>query len=206
MIMPQYVKQGIAILGCGILVYVAYYGSYLPVHKSGLFITSLRESANVRTVQGVFDAFSPSLSAPSPIGQEELIRNTASNILGVVQQVEDVRVVDELVSYIDTLYRPIIERGSGMSFNQNLYLLGAAHEVAYIKTKTPRHLEAAFAYFSRGLELSPNRPQFLYGLLDVYRLQGNEVRARETADQIMRLWPEETRLRELMALPPTLKK
>jgi hypothetical protein len=46
--------------------------------------------------------------------------------------------------------------------------------------------------------LSPNRPQFLYGLFDFYRMTGNFARAREVGEKILALWPEDELARKIL--------
>jgi hypothetical protein len=86
-----------------------------------------------------------------------------------------------------------------MSFGQNLYLLGALNEVALVKTRDPKYLVAAKRYFLMGLERGPKRPQFLYGMFDVYRAEGDVVKTQEIANQILAQWPTDERTRQALA-------
>ncbi len=186
-------KKIISVLVAAFVLSVTFYGSFLPMRKAQIFINTMQNLRSLRSVADFENALAEPLDAPSPIGQEELVRNTTNIILGLVQQNDKPEIVSELVDYVEKYYRPIIERGRGMSFEQNLYLLGALHEAAFIKTKNPAQLQAAKNYYLKGLELGPKRPQFLYGMFDVYRTEGNVEAAKAIAAQILSQWPDDKR-------------
>ena len=104
--------------------------------------------------------------------------------------------VVEMVRYIESYYEPIIKRGRGMSFGQNVYILGIINEYAFIKTGDKKYLEAAEKYFKQGQTLGPKRPQGLYGLLDIYKLKGDLVELKKVADQVLSQWPEDAMTRK----------
>lgn len=190
------VKKTIAVTTVAILAGLAYYGSYLPFRKSSLFIDAIGRLGSARTVADVEALFSVPLDAASPIGQEELVRNMTNNIFNFVAKNKDKpEFTPPLVDYVERYYRPIVARGKGMSFGQNLYILGALNEAAFLGTRDPRYLEAAQQYFEQGLSLGPKRPQFLYGLFDVYRLKGDVNRAKKIGEQILAQWPNDERAR-----------
>jgi tetratricopeptide (TPR) repeat protein len=187
------------------LLIIAYLGSYLPMRKSTAFIRGMRAveaiSANGKLTPELFEnIMTASLLAPSPIGQEELVRQATGMVMDLVQ-----RGIDEperMVNFAESFYTPIVERGRGMSFSQDLYVLGLVHQAALMGTRDGRHLAAAIAYFEEGLRLSPDRPQFLYGLFDAYRLAGDFDRARETGEKIISLWPADVRVTRILGELP----
>ncbi len=70
--------------------------------------------------------------------------------------------------------------------------------MAFIQTQNPEYLSNAKRYYRGGLELSPTRPQFLYGMFDVSRLENNIEAAKGFANQIILQWPgDEVTRREL---------
>lgn len=192
-------KKIIGISATVFILLLAYYGTYLPLRKSQAFIGALRSLNSVRSLADFERAVSVPLDMPSPIGQEELVRNASNIVLNLIQQNDRPELVSELVNYIGSYYRPIIDRGRGMSFEQNIYILGALNEMAYIKTKQAKFLEAAKDYFDKGLKLGPKRPQFLYGLFDIYRMEGNVSGAKTVAEQILRQWPNDEKTRSSLA-------
>lgn len=174
---------------------VAYYGTLLPMRKSQVFISTMQSLRSVGTIADIRGAFSTPFNIPSPIGQEELVRNSANVVLGVLQQTDKAQDISGLLDFVETSYRPIIERGRGMSFEQNLYILGALNELAFVKTRETKYFQASKNYYSEGLRLGPKRPQFLYGLFDIYRMEGNVDGVKKIGDQILSQWPDDERAR-----------
>lgn len=157
--MNQDIKKAIAVSISIFTVLVAYYGTYLPMQKSFLFIDSMQKLSNAKTINDFEQTFSVPLDAPSPIGQEELVRSTANTVANSLQNVSDPRAVDELLQYIAGYYQPIIERNRGMSFGQDVYILGAMNEFAFIKTGDKKYLLVAESYFKHETQLGPKRPR-----------------------------------------------
>lgn len=190
-------KKIIAIVSSGLLLGAAFYGSYLPYRKSETFITSLREASSATTLKGYMDATSIPLDATSPIGQEELVRNTAGTVMGIVGSsgAKNPDIIPPLLTFLDTYYGAIIEKGRGMSFNQNLYILGSGNENVYTITHDPKYILVAEKYFEQGLVNSPKRPQFIYGLFDIYRMEGNMEKAKQMLDLITAYWPQDQRVK-----------
>lgn len=186
-------KKVISVVASAVLMLLAYYGSYLPLRKSQFFISAMEDIRSVTSVQEFEDRFSVPLNAPSPIGQEELVRNFANFALSTVQRAKRPELGRAISKYVDAYYAPIIARGRGMSFNQNLYVLGAWNEVVYVQTRDPAYLTQAKKYFEQSLELGPFRPQALYGLFDIYRLAGDAAGATAIGQRILDQWPTDAR-------------
>ena len=181
------------------LVFLAYYGTYLPYHKSKVFIATIRGMGGARSVEEFKKLFSIPLDITSPIGQEELVRNMASEVTGFIGRgTTSPEIEEDLTKFVEGYFSPFIERGKGMSFGQDLYILGTLQRIVYQHSKNAEHLTAAGRYFAKGLELGPRRPQFLYGLLDVSILEGNRERVVRLAEQIHAQWPGDARVNELL--------
>jgi hypothetical protein len=127
--------------------------------------------------------------------------------LSFVQQGTDATSTAALISYLRSYYDPIIARGKGMSFEQDLYLLGAIHEVAFTKTGNPLYLQGALQYYGEGVKLGPTRPQPLYGLFDVYRFAHDATDTIAVAQRILSLWPSDQNVQNGLAqfLQPAAK-
>lgn len=198
--MNPVLKKTIGSLAAIFILSVAYYGNYLPLHKSQIFINSLRNDLRSINSEADFEhKLSVPLDLPSPIGQEELVRNSSNLVLNLIQSNNDPVLIGRLIDYLDGYYNPIIARDRGMSFEQNLYVLGAINETAFVKTKDVKYLEAAQKYYSHGIALGPNRPQFLYGMFDIYRMEGNIDGVKTVAERILSQWPTDDRTRAALA-------
>lgn len=198
--MDRTVKGTIAVIIAAFIVFVAVFGSYLPMRKSQMFIATLQSfSANPPTsLQDLENRIATPLDYYAPIGQEELVRNTANNILGFVQQSTDTTTTAALISFLNSYYYPILNSGRGMSFGQDVYLEGAVNEIAFAKTGNQGYLQDALKWYSLGHELGPNRPQPLYGLFDVYRAMGDVSGTEMIAQEILANWPDDTRVQASM--------
>ena len=172
------------------IVAIGIYGNYLPLRKSQLYISSSREAYNARTLADFEKAISPALDASSPIGQSELVRNVATTVMGVIANSSDnTPLVDASLKYILAYYDPLIARGTGLGFEQDLYILGLIYQRAYLKTQNPKYLESSLFYYKEGYARGPERPQFLYGLFDAYRLAGDAGNVDMIMGQILKEWP-----------------
>jgi hypothetical protein len=190
------IKAGIAIALSALIAVAGFYGNYLPFRKSQLYIQSTREAQGAKTLVDFEKAMSLSLDAASPIGQNELVRNVAGMILSIIGGAEgNTPLVDASLKYITDYYAPIIERDRGLSFEQDLYILGLLHQKAFVITRNVSYLESAIAYYEKGYARGPKRPQSLYGLFDVYRMTGNVAQVDRVASQILEQWPNDDAIR-----------
>ena len=187
--MNPFTKKIIAVAGSGVLLWVAYYGSYLPLAKAQAFIDMLYVKDPGKTIPEIEKNFSAVLDISSPIGHEELVRTMTNSILGLFSKLKDPKDVKEVARYVEQYYQPIIEQGRGMSFSQNLYILAAVHQAAFSATKDMVYFENAKRYLSLGLERGPRRPQFLYGVLWVAVLEQNATAVQSLGAQILSYWP-----------------
>jgi tetratricopeptide (TPR) repeat protein len=175
-----------------------FYGSYLPYKKSKTFIDSLNQlkTTQIKSFEQFDKIVSSSLKINSPIGQEELVRQFLSIFPGFISQNQNPEVIDVLVKYIKTYSDPILNRGKGLSFNQDLYLAIRLYLTAYEKTKDQKYLDEAKKYAELSYSLGPKRPQVLYSLFDIYRLENNMEKAKEIGNQILNYWPDDANVKE----------
>ena len=161
-----------------------------------MFIATLQslQSNPATSLSNLESRISVPLSYPSPVGQEELVRNTANSVLAFVQQGADASSTAELMSYLGSYYNPILDRGRGMSFGQDVYLEGAINEIAFATTGDKSYLATAKQWYEEAHQLGPNRPQPLYGLFDVYRASNNRTDTIAIAQQIIVNWPSDARI------------
>ncbi len=183
---------------------IATYGSYMPMRKAQMFIATLQglqtQQGQATSLQDLENKLSVPLDYPSPIGQEELVRNMANSVLSFIQQGGDATSTAALIGYLNSYYNPILNGGKGMSFGQDLYLEGAINEIAFASTGNPTYLAAAQKWYSEGVALGPNRPQALYGLFDVYRAEGDTTDTIAIGSTILRNWPSDMNIQQAMMM------
>ncbi len=190
-------KQLTAIIIVILVLGVSYLGSYRPMRKAEGFISTLQslQTNPATSLQDLETRVSGPLDYYAPIGQEELVRNLANSVLAFVQQQgNNATSTAALVGFLNNYYDPILNRGKGMSFGQDLYLEGAVNEIAFAGTGNPTYLAASEHWYQEGQMLGPNRPQPLYGLFDVYRAAGDVSDTISVAQKILMNWPSDTRI------------
>jgi hypothetical protein len=193
-------KQLASILIAAVIFGIMVYASYLPMRKAQIYISTLQslQTNPPASLDDLQQRLSIPLDYPSPIGQEELVRNLANSVLGFVQQSTGATSTSQLISFMNSYYDPILARGKGMSFGQDLYLEGAINEIAFVQTNQKAYLDAAQQYYSEGHELGPDRPQPLYGLFDIYREESDVPDTISIADQIIKNWPTDQSIQQAL--------
>lgn len=189
-----------AVIIVAIILGISVYGSYLPMRKAQMFIATLQnlQSSPATSLQDLESRLSVPLDYPSPIGQEELVRNMANSVLAFVQQGPDPTSTANLIGFMNSYYDPILNSGKGMSFGQDLYLEGAINEVAFAETGNQTYLQAAEKWYGEAVADGPNRPQALYGLFDVYRASGNTSGTIAIGERILQNWPSDIQIQQAL--------
>lgn len=195
--MSETAKRITAIGATIVALAVLVYGSYLPYRKSTLFIAAIQNVSSATSLENFLVPFMAALEARSPIGQEELIRSfsgTISNVLSNPKAANNQKLVRVLGAILDRYAEPVIERRSGLSQAQTLYSLSGTYSAVDDNDGTKNFREREIALLTRGLELSPDRPQFLYPLVDYETRYGTSAQALVYAKRIKELWPGDTHI------------
>jgi hypothetical protein len=190
-----------AVIIVALILGVSVYGSYLPMRKAQMFITTLSalQTTPASSLQDLENRLATPLNYPSPIGQEELVRNMANSVLAFVQEGPDPSSTADLIGFMNSYYDPILNYGKGMSFGQDVYLEGAINEVAFAETGDSTYLQAAEHWYQESVALGPNRPQGLYGLFDVYRAADDVTDTVAIGEKILSNWPTDTNVTQALA-------
>ncbi len=196
---PQAKKFIAAVFGAFVLT-IGVYGNYLPFAKSRAFIGTIRNLEDVRSLAEFEDLIAVSLDRmPSPYGREELVRNVGGILLNTMRTSDDPLVIEGLTRYLEELYRSIVEGGKTPSYVQYIFGLGQMNEIAFLKTGEAKYFEVAKRYYEWGLTLSPKRPQFLYGLFEIYRGKKDERGMRAVGEEILSYWPDDEAVKDALA-------
>lgn len=195
-------KKILAVAVCVFLAAMAVYGSYLPYRKSGYYIDA------IRAIQGnkidSLESFEKTLELPfeagGPIGQNEIVRNSSNYVTSLIKANGKMYpvIVDPLIDFLRKYYDPILDTPQGMSFGQDLLLMGTVYENAFLATNNPKYLKGAIYFLEKARELGPNRPQSLLALFDMYRLAGDKKNAIEVGENILTLWPKDASTQRLL--------
>ena len=188
-----------------LLAFLAFvFGSFLPLRKAQLFIRALHSTGEVRTLNDYINNFDEALRYYSPIGQSENTRFLLNQILQIISE-QSGDVSNVLTAYADEVMRldDSSNSRSALNYTQKLSMIGNIYEVNFRNNKKRADYDTAKAFFEKGLALSPNRPQFLYGLLQLYVNSGNASQALPIAEKIHALWPTDG---QITAMLPELQK
>lgn len=195
--MPQRVK----FIAAGIItVFLAtawIFGVYLPIQKSQRYINAYQKAAQVRSVEEFMKLFDSVLDYYSPVGRDEVVSSYLGVILNVLgQKGTPKEVVQIFTQQAERRSQYFIDKKAGFIFSQNLFKLGMVYKMS-MDFGFPEMYSKAVDVLELGREASPGRPVFLYNLLELYYGKGDKEKARGLAQQILRYWPNEERVRQL---------
>ena len=177
-----------------------YLGSYLPLKKSQFYIQGLSalQTTEPRSLQEFNNLFDPSLDSYSPIGQDEIVASYLGFIINIMNQQTDRQLITTLVGQAERRVAPILEAKKGFNFSQVLFSTGTIYRIAAYKLKSEFYYEKSVELYKEGLKYSPNRAIFLYGLLDLYRFEGDKEGEKEVGTTILRYWPGDEKVRKII--------
>ena len=193
-------KLGVVSLCILFVVFLFVFGSVLPVLKSQAYISAAQNVNSARTIADFKANFDEVFSFYSPIGGEESAKYLTSNILSVVNSQKDMSesVARELMDYIEPKIYPDTRHYIAMA---NL------HTMSLTRFMKQADYDAAIDYYKKARELGPKLPPVLYGLLTLYSAVGDDENTIEVGNTILKYWPKDTRVSDLLAtLPAPVKK
>jgi len=199
---PMKSKQLIALFITAFALVLMYLSAYLPYVKGSLYITALQNSQQATTLQDYLKPYEDAFNFWSPVGDPEEIRFFGNNILNLLsnqKQTLSETAATNLVDYaFDKLNSPSLGT-KGLNYSQ-VILEKASILASYGKIyKKPEAFQKAEELYKQGLELSPHRPQFLYGLLSLYLAEGKTVEAKAIGETILKYWPTDQNIAKIMA-------
>lgn len=201
-------KQAIAVVVTVVAGALLYLSAYLPYVKSTLYITALQQSQQAKTLQDYLAPFETAFNFWSPIGQPEEIRFFGNNVLSLLtnqkQQLSE-PVATQLVDYATKELSSNPPGAKGLNYSQSVLIeasILSAYGQEYHQTSA---LQKAEALYKEGLQLSPKRPQFLYGLFSLYLAEGDTAAAKPIGEEILKYWPTDQKVSQIMSQLKGLK-
>lgn len=186
--LKQLIALGITIVALGLL----YTSAYLPYVKGSLYISAMQSSQQATTLQDYLKPFDDAMNFWSPVGEPEIIRffgNSTLSLLNDQKQSLPESVATPLVSYTIQKLSSHPLGGKGLNYSQDLLIEASIISTYAEKYNKPDILPAAEELYKEGLQLSPNRPQFLYGLFSLYLTEGKSAEAKTIGEEILKYWP-----------------
>jgi tetratricopeptide (TPR) repeat protein len=194
-------RQFIAFLVIAFAMILIYLSSYLPFKKASLYISASKEQAKARSIEEFIRPIDEALNFWSPVGQPEEIRFFASNLLGFLANDKGEmpkEIAKEIVNYVSRILNYDALGQKGLNYTQKILLEASLYTQYAIKYNDLESLKKAEELYRKGLEVSPRRPQFLYGLLYVYLQEGNKEGIKEIGEKILEYWPQDKRVKRTL--------
>ena len=159
-----------------------WFGAYLPFQKSKRFIEVIRSGSVIKTIDELERRFNAVLDFYSPVGEAEAIGFFA----------------DQMVNVLGT--KPPAENPESPELTKVFLKVASLNEVGWIIYQKEEYFRRAENYLLEGLKISPNRPQYLYGLFNLYASVGDRERVKAIGEEILRFWPNDEVMRAKVSL------
>lgn len=174
-----------------------YFGSYLPLKKSQLWISVYRHTPQMQSFEDFKEVFNQPLDFYSPIGRSEELKFFTNEVLTLLKRNPSEPVARQLINYIEEKYQIFFANPDDRNFTKSFVSLGNIYRLLWSMYGQAEDFEKAEYYYQEGLKLSPGRPQFLYSLFDLYISGGDIVRAKEIGDEILEHWPQDSAFKSI---------
>lgn len=196
--MDKPIKKLIATLATSIILVLMYFGSYLPLRKSQLYIKAMfdLQSGKIRSIQDFNTAFGSALNFYSPIGQDEITSQYLNILANVISQQTDKDIIEILTKQAENIMEPILKTGKGFGYSQNLYGFARLYELVAQKLNSNAYLQKSVDMLKLGLENSPNRYIFLEELFNAYQMKGDKIKIKEIGETILKYSSDNEKIKE----------
>jgi len=191
----------IAFTSTVLLLIFVYFGAFLPLKKSQLYIDAVRGSSQIRSVQEFNKLFGKVLDFYSPVGHGEVVYAYLNIIIGAVQNQQNREIVDILLKEADKRMEPIIKEDKGNAFFQSLYSYALLYELAGNKFQDNNYYQKSADIYEIALKHSPNRPMLLYGLFRSYNALGDTEKSKEIGEVILKQQPNNKEMKKIINQP-----
>ncbi len=161
-----------------------YFGVFQAYAKSASYISAMRNLSQAKNLGELLKIIDKPLNLPSQIGQEEVVKFTTRNLLGIIEA-QNETVSRIIVEYIE----PYL---SEFSYDvRHLLNGGSLYFILWQKSQKEEDFKKAEEYFLKAHKIGPNIPYPLYHLLILYKKADKEDKVKEISEKIFSLWPNE---------------
>lgn len=191
-------KQSIALSLTVFIVIIVYYGAFLPLKKSQLYINAMRNMPTIRTLGDLDNNFKKVFNFYSPVGHDEIISSYVGNMLNLVASQRDKATVDALIFQIENNAENVLKTNNRFNYGQTIFSMGLIYQISGKKFSDKNYQEKAIKIFEKGLKYNSKRSTFVYGLFDTYRDMGKNSKAKEIGESILKYWPSDKEVSEFI--------
>ncbi|MDP2703733.1 MAG: hypothetical protein Q8P01_00675 [bacterium] len=169
-----------------------YFGSIRSFIKGQKYISALGKKAEITSVEGFKSVFKEVLDYKAPLSDDEVVKFVSGDIVDMASNgKQQEEVLRELVAFIEGYIHE----------DDVIHLLntGRTYHFMWIQYgQKEEYFKKAEEYYKKVILIAPKLPPALYGILDLYRARGDAEKAKEYGERILKLWPEDTRVVELL--------
>lgn len=184
----DFVKQLIILLLIAFFAAGVYFGAFLPLGKSQRFIEAQTNIRLVQSTEQLKELYDVPLNFSSPIGQEEVVKFTASTVNDILAQDG---ISEEVARWLVEYIEPYLFKNE----LRHLMLRGNMYGFLWESFGSEDDFKKAEESFLMAHALGPKTPPILYRLLDLYAKHGDEANARKYAELIVKYWPDDEKVR-----------
>lgn len=176
-------------------VLMVYFSAYLPFAKSRAYIRAVRQTQQIKSFDEFKKIFDPVFNFYSPVGDEEVVKFLSNDILTLISQEQANEEVSRLlVEYIEPYF-----------FDENvrhMITIARMYETLWRRWGGEEDYKKAEAYFLKAHDIGPKLPPVLYAMVSFYYSRGDFDKTRNIANEILKSWPNDERVKELLAQLP----
>ena len=169
-----------------------YFGSVRSFIKGEMYINALGKKREITSVEDFKNVFKEVLDYRAPLSDDEIVKFISGDIVDMISTgKQEEEVVRQLLSFIEDYIdeKDVIHLlNTGRSYHFMWINYGQKEE----------DLKKAEEYYKKVLSIAPKLPPALYGMLDLYRASANAEKAKEYGERVLKIWPEDGRIVELL--------
>lgn len=164
-------------------------GTLQPIRASLFMRRSFDDLTGQILITDMKDRFSAIAERATVVGETEaLLRLISAADLAVKSGVSP-NVARDLVFWSETYSEPFLLKHKTYPDTRVLFALATLYFDAGSATGDGAYFKKSEAFYLSGLNFAPKRPQFLYGLMNLYAKEGRNVEARAIGEKIITYWP-----------------
>ena len=169
-----------------------YFGSLRSFIKGQKYIQALGKKGEITSVEDFKNVFREVLEYKAPLSDDEIVKFISGDIVDMASGgKQEEGVMRELVAFIEGYIHE----------DDLIHLLNTARTYHFMWIQfggKEEYFRKAEEGYTKVIALAPKLPPALYGMLDLYRASGNAEKVREYGERVLKLWPEDTRVVELL--------
>jgi len=198
--MKPLVKKIVIIVAVFFAVLGIYFGAYLPYKKANAFIGKIRLLQSVKSIDELKFHFNEVLGMGSPVAQDEIVTFTLDQLSNVIREDLPEAINRSITDYTEEVASSVLENPRSAELTKTYLKMGIIYQKNWLFYKDPVFAAKAEDMYLKGLAISPNRPQFLYGLFDLYLSGRRMEEAKSVGEKILGFWPNDSLMEEKLRI------